>query len=463
MPSTIIRIKEISISNFKNVRNGKLSLTLQSTLKDKNFDADILALYGPNGSGKSALIDALAILKNLISGKSIPSRFAASITQGAAFAELCFTLALLDETTKINQEAVYSIKITSQSTNKNNSTIFNIKPILLEEKLAISGSFNNSTIKLQPLIFADCENKGFSPTSKHKYLLGDNKETLTALEELKHNSFNNGQSFIFADKTTEIFNSSTNKNDYLKILERLHNWAITKLCIITNISAALMASQGYLALSTPTFDIALATNKPNRLAQEKAASITEEIAKINRILPLLVQDMQIQFQEEQPGFYSLYARHRDMVLPLCLESSGTLKIIASLNLLFSVFNEADATIVIDELDENLFEYMLGKLLNIIQMHGKGQLIFTAHQLTPLGLLDRGDGTLKKSKAISVAFTSTNPGNKYIRIKNMCNSNNLKDVYLKLIKNTLTSKVRKEQDEQLYNIFTDEEIINALKN
>ena len=72
MKNTIVRIKGVEITNFKNVNFGYLDF---KTSKNKN-NASILGLYGQNDSGKTALIDALELLKLLLCGKQVPSYFA---------------------------------------------------------------------------------------------------------------------------------------------------------------------------------------------------------------------------------------------------------------------------------------------------------------------------------------------------------------------------------------------------
>lgn len=69
MGQTTVRVESIEIANFKNVSFGKL--VLENTKPE--YRASILGLYGQNGSGKTALIDALELLKLVLSGKSIPS------------------------------------------------------------------------------------------------------------------------------------------------------------------------------------------------------------------------------------------------------------------------------------------------------------------------------------------------------------------------------------------------------
>ena len=116
-----------------------------------------------------------------------------------------------------------------------------------------------------------------------------------------------------------------------------------------------------------------------------------------------------------------------------------------LQLLIMVYNDAFVTVAIDELDSGIFEYLLGELLRIISEKGKGQLIFTSHNLRPLETIDKG----------FVAFTTTNPENRYIRMTNVKENNNLRDFYYRDI-------VLGEQSELLYNATNNFEIALAFR-
>ena len=59
MGGRFVRIENITIENFKNVKYGTLDLTNRK----KNYRASIVGVYGQNGSGKTALVDALQVLK----------------------------------------------------------------------------------------------------------------------------------------------------------------------------------------------------------------------------------------------------------------------------------------------------------------------------------------------------------------------------------------------------------------
>ena len=126
-------------------------------------------------------------------------------------------------------------------------------------------------------------------------------------------------------------------------------------------------------------------------------------------------------------------------------SEGIKKIISILQLLVVVYNQKSITVAIDELDSGLFEYLLGELLRIISEKGKGQLIFTSHNLRPLETIDRG----------FVAFTTTNPENRYIRLTNVKENNNLRDFYYRDI-------VLGEQEDAVYDLTNNAEIALAFR-
>ena len=75
-----------------------------------------------------------------------------------------------------------------------------------------------------------------------------------------------------------------------------------------------------------------------------------------------------------------------------------------------------------EVLSHFFEFLLGEILQVISVHGKGQLIFTAHNLRPLECLPSS----------CLVFTTTNPDNRYIKFRGSGASNNLRSQYLRAI-------------------------------
>ena len=115
------------------------------------------------------------------------------------------------------------------------------------------------------------------------------------------------------------------------------------------------------------------------------------------------------------------------------EADGVIRLISLLWLIIPAFNDRSFTLAIDEIDAGIYEYLLGDILKAFEKDGKGQLIFTSHNLRPLEVISKD----------SIVFTTTNPENRYIRLKRIGQTNNLRDVYLREIR-------MQEGEEELYN-------------
>ena len=114
----------------------------------------------------------------------------------------------------------------------------------------------------------------------------------------------------------------------------------------------------------------------------------------------------------------LISEKNEKAIPLKYESQGIKKIISVLHLLIRVYNQDSITVAIDELDAGIFEYLLGELLRILSDKGRGQLIFTSHNLRPLETINKE----------FVAFTTTNPMQRYLRMSGVKSAANLRDFY-----------------------------------
>ena len=76
-----------------------------------------------------------------------------------------------------------------------------------------------------------------------------------------------------------------------------------------------------------------------------------------------------------------------------------------------MYNDSSIFVAIDEMDAGIFEYLLGEILKTICESGKGQLLFTSHNMRPLEVLDNSN----------IYFTTTNPDNKYIQFTGVKNN------------------------------------------
>ena len=201
-------------------------------------------------------------------------------------------------------------------------------------------------------------------------------------------------------------------------------------------------------------NLMLPLNIPAPIPEEAMPLIEKIINNMNIVLQQLVPGLTIGIvdlgpvvsKEGHPGrSIQLVSLKNRKTIPFRYESEGIKKIVSVLQLLIMVYNTPSITVAIDELDSGIFEYLLGEVLNIISEKGKGQLIFTSHNLRPLETIDKG----------FIAFTTTNPANRYIRLTNVKGNNNLRDFYYRDI-------VLGEQNEQVYNPTNNFEIALAFR-
>ena len=198
----------------------------------------------------------------------------------------------------------------------------------------------------------------------------------------------------------------------------------------------------------------LPLNKPVSIPEEATGLVKNIIDNMNIVLQQLVPGLTIGVVDLGPAvskegkigrLIQLMSLKNEKAIPFQYESEGIKKIVSILQLLIVVYNNSSITVAIDELDSGIFEYLLGELLNIISEKGKGQLIFTSHNLRPLETIDKG----------FIAFTTTNPDNRYIRMTNVKVNNNLRDFYYRDI-------VLGEQSEPVYSPTNNYEIALAFR-
>ena len=201
-------------------------------------------------------------------------------------------------------------------------------------------------------------------------------------------------------------------------------------------------------------NILIKLNEPS-LIPESALDIVRKVIKcMNVVLKQLVPGLEISIKDMGSQLYpngtsghriQLMSDKNSREIPLQYESEGIKKLISVLQLLIAIYNKPSMTVAIDELDSGVFEYLLGEILRILAEKGNGQLVFTSHNLRPLETLDK----------CFIAFTTTNPQNRYIRMSNVKATNNLRDFYYRDI-------ILGEQSEPVYEPTNNSEIAMAFR-
>lgn len=467
-----VRLHKAILRNFKSVEYGEVVFDCSKQFVPFDTTADVLGIYGQNGSGKTAFIEALSILKSLLSGEQISFLYSDCIAAGSDHAELEFTFDLQYPTEHITvRKVVYSFclavyeaaelsKLESEVAEAFDGLfskqVIRRKVRVYNEVLKIGGEIDGENKKVLPAIDTSTEAIAFGPSTKRKLFYEVNKENNVKLLVNKQLASERSTSFIFMSDTLELFTQQETHSTYLEVLLELNYFGRRYLAVVNTKSMAAIRSNVMLPLYTLNACDALVINTvgTNIISNAMLEELKAVVDPIGEVLPQFVPGMSISVEELGPAMLDdgregksveLVVRRDDRKLPVRCESDGVRKIISVMSLIIAAYNQRSTTIAIDELDAGIFEYLLGELLQIFADSGKGQLIFTSHNLRPLEVLDKK----------FICFTTTNPNNRYIHMKNVGASNNLRNLYFREIQ-------MNEQDEEVYKATKKHKIIAALR-
>ena len=462
MGTITVRIESIEIINFKNVAYGHLDFETSK----KGFKSSILGVYGQNGSGKTALIDALELFQLLLSGRAIPPYFADYINVDAEYATLKYGLKVNDP-----QSSTYSVVYEASLRKELNQTEHNTeqasmddsyKTVVFDEVLSYSYESDDAKIRLSPVIDTRTpEDLVFVPTTKYQSIIGKDKETATSLLVAKQLASATSRSFVFSRELLNAIRKNCKEEYHRVLVESLVFFGNYQLFVINTTNAGLISMNALpLAFNyaengkASVGNILIHLNEPSIIPESALNVVHKVIDSMNVVLQQLVPGLTISVKDMgtqlypngMPGYrIQLMSNKNSKEIPLQYESEGIKKLISILQLLIVIYNKPSMTVAIDELDSGVFEYLLGEILRIIAEKGKGQLVFTSHNLRPLETLDK----------CFIAFTTTNPQNRYIRMSNVKATNNLRNFYYRDI-------VLGEQNEPVYEPTNNSEIAMAFR-
>ena len=249
-------------------------------------------------------------------------------------------------------------------------------------------------------------------------------------------------SYIFGESSREILCKEYNNDfkSYGIVIRELFDFALKDLFVIRNTHSGMITANFLLPMAFRVEsdrigmkgDFAIPLMKPAVLDAEKKELLHTIVEQINTVLCTIIPGMRIEDKdygqqaldsgEDGWKIELMSVREGKRPIPIRMESEGIIKIISILNALIQAFANPSICLVIDELDAGIFEYMLGELLDIFQKSAKGQLIFTAHNLRALEMLNKE----------SIMFSTVNPNNRYIHMKNVKDTNNVRSMYIRSI-------------------------------
>lgn len=282
----------------------------------------------------------------------------------------------------------------------------------------------------------------FKPQKRLDELIGRDREKRTDLIVARKMAEKSNCSYIFGENSREVFNSETSDefSNYTMVINALFNYALKDLFVIKSSHSGMISANFLLPMAFRVEkekmgmkgDFVIPLTAPAVLDAERKNLLIEIVDQINTVLYTIIPKMKIEIKDYgkqamdsgKDGWkVELMSVRKDKKpIPIRMESDGIIKIISILNALIHAFGNPSICLVIDELDSGVFEYMLGELLDIFKKSAKGQLIFTSHNLRALEMLDKE----------SIMFSTVNPSNRYIHMKNVKETNNLRSMYIRSI-------------------------------
>lgn len=432
MKRPIVRLSSLQLTNIKNVKKGTIYMpnTVNKILSaDK---AEILGIYGQNGSGKTAIVDALYFLQKVMIGADIDQSLEDYMDMDSNVAEIFADFNLFMN--GIVFEIGYRLSLSRE------------EKVVVISRETLSGAKNENGIRTNKTVFMDYQrdqtNTIFKPQKRLDEILEENKDIKTDLIVARKMAEKSNCSYIFGESSRDIF-CREYKNGFQQfsvIISSLFEFALKDLFVIRNTHSGVISANFVLPMAFriendnmgAKGDFTVSLTEPILVDEERKNLLETIVEQINIVLYTIIPGLQVTIKNygkqslddgEEGWKLELMSKREGMKeIPIRMESEGIIKIISILNALIQAFGNPSICLVIDELDSGIFEYMLGELLDIFKKSAKGQLIFTSHNLRALEMIDKE----------SIMFSTTNPDNRYIHMKNVRESNNLRNMYIRSI-------------------------------
>lgn len=431
MRNMVVRLSSLTLKNIKNVKNGTIVMPFANERKMEYGKAEILGVYGQNGSGKTAIVDALYFLQSIMLGEELDQSILDYISADSINAEVNAEFNIFED--DILYEVGYHIVLSK------------MEDRVVIEREYLNCAINKDGYRTNKNIFMDYQrtqmDSVFKPLKRFDELVGKDKEIKMDLIVARKMAEKSNCSYIFGSDSREIFFKKNDEfKNYATVIRALFKFALKDLFVIRNSHSGMISANFLLPMAFRIEkektgmkgDFAVPLTKPVILDAERKDILNEIVNQINIVLCTIIPGMSIEVRnygkqamdsgEEGWKIELMSNRGGKRIIPIRMESEGIIKIVSILNVLIQAFGNPSICLVIDELDAGIFEYMLGELLDIFNKSAKGQLIFTSHNLRALEMLDKD----------SIMFSTVNPNNRYIHMKNVKGSNNLRSMYIRSI-------------------------------
>lgn len=438
----MIRLTRIELDGVKNIRHGAIDLYRPGRNTDARADnevSSVTGIYGQNGSGKTSVIEAIQVLRLLMVGEGLKGERAGILVNRAGGANP--HASLYAEIQVDDTLVAYTVVLEACDTGLH----------VVRETLATRPRGNRRRILMDYRMARDGETGLLTPTVSPTGAWN----SLTALQHaddlLRQEAalaYSQNRSFLFSREFSTQFARISGLlhaqdmlpaarraaldrtlDPLLDVIGRLARFADNGIRVVTTRQGASVCFGYTPFMHGGRFDI-LDIGRPCFVPATIRREIERMVEQANLVLPVVIPGLKLECEmKEDVGEAGeagarvfLYSSRGGVRIPFWAESEGIRRIVGILSLLVRMFNETDTCIAIDEIDSGIFEVLLGDILKVLARRGRGQLVFTAHNLRVLEVLDHK----------SIVFSTADPDKRFVQFPNVRVGNNLRDMYIRSV-------------------------------
>lgn len=390
----LVYLLNVRMSGIKSIKN-EIRLDFYKKTVDKNFDPDkfrVKAIYGENGSGKTAIITGIKIFQDLMLSnqylnESKNQRFLDEIInkETSRFTFGCEYIT--------GEEESYIVYDYNFELEKNNKGDYVIKHESLNLK---NGNYpNNNYVNVYEcdngeLININCnetvkniiEKKTFNLLNKNPFMSLYIVDYTSVIEKDKEFSYNIAV-MLFLIALINVYINEEDKHDIYflrKTIRESHEKSSEYIDDINEILDTISVYSG--------FD----DNSISKSEFDKYKESVKQLTKFIQIFKSELKSIDIDAKDDGDNYRcELIFNYGNYKVNKEFESTGIKKLVR----LYSAFKAANnyGIAFVDEMDSNISDIYLCKLIEYFMYYGKGQLCFTMHNVDPMSLLKQNKNSI----------------------------------------------------------------------
>ena len=390
----LVYLLNVRMSGIKSIKN-EIRLDFYKKTVDKNFDPDkfrVKAIYGENGSGKTAIITGIKIFQDLMLSnqylnESKNQRFLDEIInkETSRFTFGCEYITGEEESYIVydynfelekNNKGDYVIKHESLNLKNGNYPNNNYVNVYECDNGELINIYCNETVK------NIIEKKTFNLLNKNPFMSLYIVDYTSVIEKDKEFSYNIAV-MLFLIALINVYINEEDKHDIYflrKTIRESHEKSSEYINDINEILDTISVYSG--------FD----DNSISKSEFDKYKESVKQLTKFIQIFKRELKSIDIDAKDDGDNYRcELIFNYGNYKVNKEFESTGIKKLVR----LYSAFKAANnyGIAFVDEMDSNINDIYLCKLIEYFMYYGKGQLCFTMHNVDPMSLLKQNKNSI----------------------------------------------------------------------